>query len=442
MKKFSILILTIAAGAIFAGCSMLGSKPAKPALDELYYVSKEKDNGKLVKGFMDKTGKLVLGPWESFEWNGKKYGADDNSAFKVMPFIEGMAGICFYDETPYSDDKAKCGFIDKTGKIVIEPKYKSVSYFSEGLAPVSLDRRLYGYIDKTGKQVIEPKFTTLSPFSDGLAVARADGASESGYIDPTGKFVIEAKYKFPTSFGDGVAIVENDKQERLVIDKTGKEVKNLGLARAGNTRYYYKETINYDFYRVDGEYAIEEYTMTPSFADGLTMLNDDGLKNDPIGYAKPSGELEVKLDRARVARLRPFAEGFAPVGLEPLDKDQLTGLLGAEATKDLYDWTYVDRKGEYKVQLKDTFADARPFAEGLAAVSDRGSKGKWGFINTEFKAATPFCFDKVGDFRAGLALVSVDPYAENNCGQYAEFKSGRARDIYIDKTGRAVKPQW
>jgi len=44
----------------------------------------------------------------------------------------------------------KYGFIDKTGKIVIEPKFDAVSEFSEDLAAVRTENNLCGFIDKNG----------------------------------------------------------------------------------------------------------------------------------------------------------------------------------------------------------------------------------------------------------------------------------------------------
>ena len=51
----------------------------------------------------------------------------------------------------------KWGFIDKTGKIVINPQFDEVDYFGfiEGLCGVKIgDKR--GFIDKTGKYVWNP----------------------------------------------------------------------------------------------------------------------------------------------------------------------------------------------------------------------------------------------------------------------------------------------
>ena len=65
-------------------------------------------------------------------------------------------------------DNRQYGFIDKTGKMVIQPQYDYAAGFSEGLAHIKMQGKR-GFIDKTGKIVIEPKYTRVMDFSDGLA---------------------------------------------------------------------------------------------------------------------------------------------------------------------------------------------------------------------------------------------------------------------------------
>ena len=45
--------------------------------------------------------------------------------------------------------------------------------------------RKYGFIDKSGKVVIEPQFDYAEPFSEGLACLEKDG--KLGYLDKNGK---------------------------------------------------------------------------------------------------------------------------------------------------------------------------------------------------------------------------------------------------------------
>jgi len=61
------------------------------------------------------------------------------------------------------------GFIDKTGKLVIQPQYDYAAAFSQGLAAVMIDHKM-GYIDPTGNFVIQPQYSFADSFSDGIAV--------------------------------------------------------------------------------------------------------------------------------------------------------------------------------------------------------------------------------------------------------------------------------
>ena len=49
----------------------------------------------------------------------------------------------------------KIGFIDRAGKVAIEPQFDEAFNFSGGLALVKVSDR-FGYIDRTGKYVWQP----------------------------------------------------------------------------------------------------------------------------------------------------------------------------------------------------------------------------------------------------------------------------------------------
>ena len=83
------------------------------------------------------------------------------------------------------------GYMDKTGKVVISPKYSYVYPFSEGLAAVAVDKRgdQWGFIDKSGTLVIPATFNWASSFKDGLAPANR--TSPCGFVDRSGAFVLK-----------------------------------------------------------------------------------------------------------------------------------------------------------------------------------------------------------------------------------------------------------
>ncbi len=131
------------------------------------------------------------------------------------------------------DPHNKWGFVDSSGKVVIEPKYEAVKPFSEGLAAVVKDRR-WGYIDKEGKEAIEPKYDVVTPFSNDLAAVSKGG--KWGYIDKTGKLVIPLNYDDAHPFSEEYAGVKEGNTWSY-IDKTGKSIaggyKDIGKFACG-----------------------------------------------------------------------------------------------------------------------------------------------------------------------------------------------------------------
>jgi hypothetical protein len=155
--------------------------------------------------FIDKTGKIVIGP------------LGEGWSFGGSHFSEGLAPV-------YHRDKG--GFMNKRGEVVIEPQFEGVGDFSEGLADVKLGGK-WGYIDKTGKVVIEAQFTSANSFSEGLARVWIGESPYYGgrgaYIDKKGIIVIKPQFILAEDFSEGLALV-NIGDKCGYIDKTGKLV--------------------------------------------------------------------------------------------------------------------------------------------------------------------------------------------------------------------------
>jgi len=129
----------------------------------------------------------------------------------TRPFSEGLAAA-------QDDASGKWGYVDKTGKWAIEPKYYAAHRFSEGLAAVSSDpeqfeAKKFGFIDKSGKMVIPDTDyrgyyyrETVIEFHEGLC-AIYNRSGNLGYIDKTGKTVIPFRYNSAMSFKEGHAWV-------------------------------------------------------------------------------------------------------------------------------------------------------------------------------------------------------------------------------------------
>lgn len=93
--------------------------------------------------------------------------------------------------------KGNEGYSDDNGNVVIGPKYYREWEFSEGLAAQDLDQSgTCGYIDRTGKMVIQAVLTSCGYFENGYAwISKVDqdSGTRMGYIDKNGKFLWLAK---------------------------------------------------------------------------------------------------------------------------------------------------------------------------------------------------------------------------------------------------------
>ena len=185
------------------------------AFDELMFFSEGLARVKIGEkyGFINERGETVIAPQYELVW----------------PFREGLASV---------EGNGPHYFIDKTGKNVVNPpSTHRFLEFRDGLAqgrPFSIQRRFpvpetllqIGWIDRTGKWVIEPKFQNFWDFSEGLAAVSfdpiaPDKTAKMGFIDTTGKLVIPAQFDSATYFRQGLAGVKANGRY-FFIDKSGK----------------------------------------------------------------------------------------------------------------------------------------------------------------------------------------------------------------------------
>lgn len=108
-------------------------------------------------------------------------------SLQLAPFQEGLAPVLSFN---------KLGFIDRTGRVVVEPLFRGTSGFSEGLAAVKIigsdGEYVWGYIDRTGRFAVAPRFREAHPFAGGLAhVVTEDGKER--LIDGSGKVIRQLK---------------------------------------------------------------------------------------------------------------------------------------------------------------------------------------------------------------------------------------------------------
>lgn len=136
---------------------------------------------------------------------------DRNSIDDIsLYYVKELDQFSFVD--PEGRDKT-CGMADRRKEINIYD-YDCVYPFSDGVARVikaaANGSWKYGYIDESGKKVIDLKYTDARDFTNGLALVAQrfpDEGPKYGFIDKTGQTIISFEYDAAEEFSNGLALV-------------------------------------------------------------------------------------------------------------------------------------------------------------------------------------------------------------------------------------------
>ena len=182
-------------------------------------------------GYIDKEGKYIGSP--TFLWASEFSGefAAVQTADRALALVNQSGKTVLLtnvDTLAYAFNSGllpaasggKWGFMDTTGKWVIDPQFEGVAGFADSRAPVKVGGRI-GYVDMTGKFVVNPQYDQGNEFNEGYA-SFANGG-KWGFIDTGGKEVCAAKFLAVGNFSDGLAPTQTEDGWGF-IDKTCKLV--------------------------------------------------------------------------------------------------------------------------------------------------------------------------------------------------------------------------
>ena len=155
-------------------------------------------------GFADRTGRMLIAPRFEPEYEGHGF------IRELGKFVNGMAKVKI---------NGLYGFINKRGAIVIKPRFSTAEDFSEGLSFVVENNGSTGYIGVNGRWAIRSTdWTAGGRFSEGMAaVGRPHptypGEHVWGYIDRRGRMVIEPRFISAREFVNGVASIHESNKD-------------------------------------------------------------------------------------------------------------------------------------------------------------------------------------------------------------------------------------
>lgn len=168
-------------------------------------------------GYMNTEGKMVIDPKyteaTSFEKgyaivktetgyliidkSGNETKIDVSNVKRVHPFSEGLASV--------STTNNSVGFIDNTGKLVINTVFLSVGNFKNGVAWAKNHTKELGYIDRKGEWIDYPKFSAGKDFDKVSGLARVKYEDQWAYVSMDGGIVFVKNTNIWGDFYDGLA---------------------------------------------------------------------------------------------------------------------------------------------------------------------------------------------------------------------------------------------
>jgi hypothetical protein len=206
-------------------------------------------------------------------------------AERVKIFKEGLSAFSIIDS-----NGAKWGFVDKAGKIKINPQFSNTGNFSNGKCAVANSDGKWGYIDKEGKMLINYQFEKAQEFIDGKAVVITD--EKAGLIDEQGKYIINPQ--FSSMFDDGGIYLIEQNRKWGWCDNEGKIIINPQFSEAmpfmGNTLAAVQSGKSWSYIDKDGQIVINPQFDYALPYDGKIALVMSGRK---FGFIDNKGKYVI-----------------------------------------------------------------------------------------------------------------------------------------------------
>lgn len=307
------------------------------------------------------------------------------------------------------------GYINEFGKQMIDPVYEEVSFFSEGLAGVSLNKK-YGFINKAGKTIIPFIYDDVEPFHSKSAIVMMDELY--GLIDNRGDFLIPPIYE-ELNETEGDLYIASQKGLYGYLVRTGQPVTSFSFDIAKDFKNGYavvSKDEKYGLINREGKFVIPpQYTELDFLNDSLLRASDE---DDQWGIINMRGESIVPFmydaisdfneNRSLVAKDSKcgYIDGSGKIVI-PI-KYQYSSLLLTTAK---FQNGYALLKQKTKSILIDTAGNQIKFT-GIEDYGRPGSglipiqkKKKWGYADFNGKVRIPCLYEAAESFIDTLAII-------------------------------------
>jgi hypothetical protein len=303
----------------------------------------------------------------------------------------------------------KAGFINQSGKIVIEPTLWASGNYQDGVINGLLEADFQKYIDiKTGEEVSSDYYHRNINVFEGLSVKLFE--NKFGYVNRKGDTVIEPSFVYAKDFSQGLAAVVLEGP--CFYYNPESPCPEADVFPVGSSRET-KVACQFNFINSEEKVVCAQtFLGMKEFSEGFAPVKTP----EGWGYMDKSGKIVIT---PQFEEAKPFSEGIALV-----------------KRNDLYG--YINSTGAFVI--KPQFESAESFSNGLAPVGKYGDEtiGEFYYINKNGKPATSDKFLLASHYFEGLAHVLVSETLKIDKKDDEESEIRKRIYAYINAKGKKV----
>lgn len=319
------------------------------------------------------------------------------------------------------DKGSRVGLMDSKGNILIEPKYRFVSWPSEGKVAAQNDQGKWSILDISGNELakLENDYQHVGFFSEGLAPVR-DKQGKEGYIDSTGRVAIPLTFDNAGEFWNGVAFVKHNGTANI-FNKDENTLTYIGDAdrsRRIGKDYFLGGEIQSDVKRVIDVNGNELFSVSDRYINLYPLEKDrfGGVFNETDDDMSTSGCAILDNEGKTLTTIASSLQINGSLGRVYWSENIIMVYANGEIK-------FYDTSGKNILPKSLAYADA--FNHGVAPVSE--DRKEYYLIDKEGNRVQELgvydAFDGVG---SGLYLGT-------------EFNGADSEVFLIDKTGKIIK---
>ena len=305
------------------------------------------------------------------------------------------------------------GYIDYTGKVLVEPKYESITRFSDH------DEILLSFMDngkngiiKGKKIIVNPKYQSITYYNiPEVFVVNKNG--RYGVLNKSGDEILKTEYQECIVLGEYISVRNNE--QMMLFDIHGNLVNTNTYKSIQPTEnpYYFIAKDDSDFYSIISKdvQIKDNYTnIRYAFDNFFIFTNQDGKSGVLEVYTgielEPKYDYIILLENAKALEAR--TETTVDIYSNKIEKilSMENGIV--EKIDDKYfvvysdkEMKYINRNGE-EVKNTEVFKDRKLYAT-------QSPEGKWGFVDNNNQLKIDYKYDRVTELNEyGFAGVVKD----------------------------------